>query len=101
MIPRPITKAQSRIVQSGRNRRVEYLSANLSPLYSALPSGDFAAIQKKSYKNFIENRLPKLFTDYFPAKFSDYNNTINIDIKDVKCEETGETEDEARENSQT
>lgn len=76
-----------RIINSGKNSRREYLGANRSPLFQGLPERDYAREQKSSYLKFLHERLPQLLSFYFPAKFSDYNNKIEIHIKDVECRE--------------
>jgi hypothetical protein len=65
-----------RIINSGKNQRREYLAANRSPLFQALPERDFAQEQKVSYRDFLDKKLPKLFSFYFPFEFSDYNNDV-------------------------
>jgi len=76
-----------RIINSGKNPRREYLAANRSPLFEALPKLDYAREQKNSYLKLIYERLPQLLSFYFPAEFSDYNNNIKINIENVECRE--------------
>ena len=90
-----------RLITSGENQRREYLSLNRSPLFQALPNRDFAKEQKLSYHNFLYEKLPKLLTYYFPADFSDYNNTIKVNIEEVECQEPEISEEEAKNDSLT
>ncbi|RHZ35466.1 hypothetical protein [endosymbiont GvMRE of Glomus versiforme] len=79
-----------RIIKSGKNQRREYLGPNHSPLFQNLPDKNFAQERKKKY-NDLFNRLSKLIHFYFPEKnpieFSDYNNKIKIEIKNIECQE--------------
>src|SRR3954469_17908939 len=75
------------IVNSGKNARREYFATNRSPLFQGLPERDYAREQKSSYSKFLHERLPQLLSFYFPAEFSDYNNEVKIDVKDVECRE--------------
>ena len=65
-----------RIINSGKNQRREYLAANRSPLFQALPERDFAQEQKASYHDFLDKKLSELISFYFPFEFSDYNNDV-------------------------
>lgn len=89
------------LTTSGKKQRREYLSLNHSPLFQTLPDQDFAQEQKISYHNFLYNKLPKLLNFYFPAEFSDYNNSIQISIEQIECQEAEISENEARINSLT
>ena len=68
-----------------------------------------------SYNNFLYEKLPRLLTFYFPAEFSDYNNDVKIEVRDIECREpetvtedskgkkeiSHKSEEEARANSLT
>ncbi len=84
-----------RLIASGDNYRREYFSVNNSPLFKALPNKDFSQEQKKSYQHFREN-LKGLFDFYFPAKFSDYNNQIELVLEKVIWNSPQFTEDESK-----
>jgi hypothetical protein len=71
-----------RLIISGDNQRREYFSVNSSPLFKDLPDKDFSQEQKKSYNGFKDS-LKKLFDFYFPAKFSDYNNEIELELEEI------------------
>ena len=86
-----------RLVNSGKKQRREYLSLNRSPLFQALPERDFAQEQKASYHGFLDEKLPKLLTFYFPFEFSDYNNDVWINASEVEYQEAS-SEEEARTN---
>ena len=108
-----------RLITSGKNQRREYLSLNCSPLFQTLPDQDFAQEQRKSYHSFLYERLPKLLNFYFPpektVEFSDYNNDVKIEVRDIECREpetitedskgkkeiSPKSEEEARANSLT
>src|SRR2546423_8813144 len=75
------------IINSGKNPRREYLAVNRSLLFQNLPERDYAQEQKLSYSKFLYEILPQLLSFYFPAEFSDYNNAIKINIKNVECRE--------------
>lgn len=68
-----------RIIISGDNRRKEYLSSNKSALFRDVDNVNFSSEQTKSFENFKKN-FSKLFDLYFPAKFSDYNNDVDLKI---------------------
>ncbi|CAI2201881.1 5971_t:CDS:2, partial [Funneliformis geosporum] len=70
-----------------KNSRREYVGVNRSPLFRDLPEHDYTREQKLSYSKFLYERLPQLLSFYFPAEFSDYNNNVIINIKDVECRE--------------
>ncbi|CAI2201883.1 19323_t:CDS:2, partial [Funneliformis geosporum] len=70
-----------------KNSRREYVGVNRSPLFRGLPEHDYTREQKSSYSKFLYERLPELLSFYFPAEFSDYNNDVTINIKDVECRE--------------
>ena len=76
-----------RLVSSGKVQRREYLTENRSPLFQSFPEPNFAQEQKLSYDNFLTKGLPQLLSSYFPAEFSNYNNKVRINIKDVKFQE--------------
>ena len=76
-----------RIINSGKNSRREYLGTNRSPLFQGLPEHDYTQEQKLSYSKFLHERLPQLLSFYFPVEFSDYNNDVEINIKDVEYRE--------------
>ena len=90
-----------RIINSGKNQRRGYFGLNRSPLFQILPQKDFGEEQKLSYENFLHRDLKKLFSRYFPTEFSNYNNNIVCDIKQVSYHEPEITEEEARANSLT
>jgi DNA-directed RNA polymerase beta subunit len=90
-----------RIIKSGNNKRREYLGLNRSPLFQDLPQKDFAEEQKLSFDNFLHSDLKKIFATYFPAEFSNYNNHIRCEVKEIRCEEPKNTEDETRANGLT
>jgi len=92
---------QYRLINSGNNKRREYITLNKSLLFKNIPEYDFAEEQKRSYNYFLERELSDLFLFYFPSEFSDYNNTIKVDIENLKYIKPEITEDEARDNSQT
>src|SRR3954453_22726270 len=76
-----------RTITSGKNKRREYLAANRSPLFEGLPKQDYAREQKTFYSKLLYERLPQLLSFYFPAEFSDYNNTIKVNIENIECRE--------------
>src|SRR3954464_14971685 len=80
-----------RLITSGKNQRREYLSLNCSPLFQTLPDQDFAQEQRKSYHNFLYEKLPKLLNFYFPeekgVELSDYNNKVKINIEGIEVQE--------------
>nr|CAG8584891.1 15453_t:CDS:10 [Entrophospora candida] len=90
---------KKRLEDLGAKRR-EYLAANRSPLFQTLPERDFAQEQKASYQYFLDQKLPKLFSFYFPFEFSDYNNDVWINASEIKYQESN-SEEEARANSST
>ena len=90
-----------RLITSGKNERREYLSLNHSPLFKSLPDRDFTQEQKLSYHNFLHKKLPKLLNFYFPAEFSDYNNSVKIKVEEIKCHEPEISEEEAKNESLT
>ena len=104
-----------RTINSGKNSRREYLGANRSPLFQGLPEQDYVREQKLSYSKFLHERLPQLLSFYFPAEFSDYNNDVKIEVRDIECREpetitedskgkkeiSPKSEEEARANSLT
>ena len=90
-----------RIINSGKNQRREYLGRNHSPLFQDLPQKDFGQEQKLSYDNFLHHQLKNLFTNYFPIEFSNYNNNIQCNIKQVDYQEPKISEDQARSDSLT
>ncbi|WNE41736.1 MAG: DNA-directed RNA polymerase subunit beta [Mycoplasmataceae bacterium] len=85
-----------RLIISGDNQRREYFSVNSSPLFKDLPNKDFSQEQKKSYNGF-KNSLKKLFDFYFPAKFSDYNNEVELKLEEIVWNDPQFTEDESKE----
>jgi DNA-directed RNA polymerase beta subunit len=80
-----------RLITSGKNQRREYFSLNHSPLFQVLPDQDFAQEQRKSYHNFLYEKLPKLLNFYFPkeraVELSDYNNKVKINIEGIEIQE--------------
>jgi DNA-directed RNA polymerase subunit beta len=90
-----------RLIISGKNERREYLSLNHSPLFKSLPDRDFTQEQKLSYHIFLHEKLPKLLNFYFPAEFSDYNNSLKIKVEEIKCSEPEISEEEAKNESLT
>src|SRR3954469_5727903 len=76
-----------RTINSGKNSRREYLGTNRSPLFQGLLEQDYVRERKLSYSKFLHERLPHLLSLYFPVEFSDYNNDIKINIKNVECRE--------------
>jgi len=90
-----------RTINSGKNQRREYLGRNRSPLFQDLPQKDFGQEQKSSYDDFLRYQLTNLFNGYFPAEFSNSNNNIRCDVKQVDYQEPKISEDEARSNAQT
>jgi len=90
-----------RIINSGKNPRREYLTVNRSPLFQDLPEQDYAREQKLSYSKFLNERLPKLLSFYFPAEFNDYNNNIKISVENLVYQEPEITEEIARAESLT
>ncbi|WNE41046.1 MAG: DNA-directed RNA polymerase subunit beta [Mycoplasmataceae bacterium] len=90
-----------RQIKSGKNPRREYLTANRSPLFEALPERDYAQEQKLSYSKFLNESLSQLFAFYFPAEFKDYNNDVKCDVTNVIWEEPKITEGEAQDESVT
>ncbi|KLL01819.1 MAG: DNA-directed RNA polymerase subunit beta [Mycoplasmataceae bacterium RC_NB112A] len=87
------------LIDCGKNQRREYLSKNRSPLFQKLPERDFAHEQKKSYDDFLNHDLKKLFQFYFPPegrKFENYNNQLWIKIEEPKYHEPEIDEEKAR-----
>ena len=85
-----------RIINSGKNKRHEYLALNRSPLFQNLPNKDFGEEQKFSYNDFLHNAFKKLFFFYFPTEFSNYNNKIRCDVKGINYQEPEISEEEAK-----
>lgn len=90
-----------RTINSGKNLRREYLTANRSPLFKTLPDRDYSQEQKLSYSKFLNESLSQLLSFYFPAEFNDYNNDVKIDVGNIIYEEPKITEDEAQVDSAT
>ena len=90
-----------RLITSGKNQRREYFFLNRSPLFQPLPDRNFAWEQKLSYNDFLFKKLPELLTNYFPVEFKDYNNNIQIKVREVECHEPKISEEEAQESSLT
>ncbi|CAG8741295.1 20808_t:CDS:2, partial [Racocetra persica] len=74
---------------------------NHSPLFQDLPNKDFGEEQKLSFDNFLRQGLKKIFATYFPAEFSNYNNLIHCEVKEVRYEEPKNTANEARVNEKS
>ena len=89
------------LIKSGENQRRKYQSLNNSPLFQNLPRKDFAHEQKSSYYQFLNHRLNKLISFYFPVNFNDHNNTIKLNIENLRWEEPEVSEEVARDDSLT
>lgn len=101
MLNKENNKKNYRVITSGGNERREYLSLNRSSLFLDLPKIDTAQEQKKSYFDFLNNKLKQLLNFYFPVTFSDHNNTINLNVTDFILQEPEMSEKEVRVKSFT
>ena len=90
------SKKKYRIVVSGNNQRREYFSLNRSNLFLDLPKIDTAQEQKKSYFDFLNNKLRQLLDFYFPLTLSDHNNTIDLNVTGFFLQEPEMNEKEVR-----
>lgn len=69
-----------RLVKLGSIQRKEYYTNNRCQLFYSLPEGDLAEEQKKSYEDFLSQKLPSLLRFYFPIHLQDYNNEVSLEI---------------------